>query len=457
MRTRRFFALFFSLILIACLSLPAFAAKDDTGDWDILAKAALLIDPETEEILYARNIHERLYPASLTKIMTTAMVLDAVEKGKLSMDTVLTASESALSGLPADGSNAGIKVGEEMTVEDLLYCTMLVSANEACNILGEAVSGSVEAFVADMNTRATLIGCSDTKFANTNGLTDPNHYTTAWDIYLITRYARTYDDFMPLCNTVHREIPATNLSGVRNYYTTNHLLSNWRATGYLYSGAEGIKTGSTSDAGYCLVSSATRGGRSLISIVLGAERITLEDGSRRIESFTETAKLFDWGFDNFSRQVVLSTKELIDEVPVTLSQEADTVRVHPAEEIERLVPNDIDVDKDIEKEWTFTAESFEAPVQRGQVMGQITVSYDGTVYGTVDLLADDDISASKLLVFQRDLQLFFQQPKVKLAIVAAIVLILLIIILIATRGSRRRHYGHGYSGSRRGGYRGRRR
>ena len=144
MKTRRFFSLFFCVLIALSLSEAALAAKDDTGDLDVEAKAALLADPETGEILYARNIHERLYPASLTKVMTTLLVLEAVDDGRLSMDQVLTASQEAIELVPADGSNAGIKIGEEMKVEDLLYCVMLVSANEGCNILAEAVSGSVD-------------------------------------------------------------------------------------------------------------------------------------------------------------------------------------------------------------------------------------------------------------------------------------------------------------------------
>ena len=167
MKTRRFFSLFFCLLLTLSLPMTALAAKDDTGDLDVEAKAALLADPETGEILYARNIHERLYPASLTKIMTCLLVLEAIDTGTLSKEDVLTASELAVTSIPPDGSNAGIKVGEELTVESLLYCIMLSSANEGCNILAEAVAGSIDAFVEKMNSKAKSLGCEDTHFVNT--------------------------------------------------------------------------------------------------------------------------------------------------------------------------------------------------------------------------------------------------------------------------------------------------
>ena len=456
MKNRRFLSLFFSLVLIFTLGTSALASDGDTGDWEVAAKAALLIDPDTEEILYARNIHERLYPASLTKVMTALLVLEAVDSGRIAMDTVLTASQTAIDNLPPDGSNAGIKVGEEMTVEQLLYCILVVSANEACDILAEGVSGSIDAFVDAMNAKAQAIGCEDTHFANTSGLQDGNHYTTAWDLYRITREAMKHEMFMPLCNTKVIEIPATNLSGPRTYYTTNYLLSPMRATGYVYQGAEGIKTGSTSDAGYCLISTATRSGRSLLSVVLGAEAVTLEDGDRQVQSFSETIKLFDWGFDEFSRQVILGTDELIDEVPVALSQEQNAVKVHPAQEIERLIPNDMDIAADIRREVTLV-EGVDAPVTKGQVLGEITLRCGDTVYGTVELLADEDVSASRLLVFRRDLVLFFQRTSVRIAIGAVLALIVLIIILRLTVFNRRRRYGRGYTGPRSGGYRGRRR
>ena len=458
MKTRRFFSFFFCLIVLTSLLAPARAAKDDTGDLEVEAKAALLIDPDTEELLYARNIHERLYPASLTKIMTCLLVLESLDRGEIARDTVLTASDVAVNSIPPDGSTAGIKAGEELTVESLLYCIMLSSANEGCNILAEGVAGSIDAFVDRMNAKAQAIGCEDTNFVNTNGLPDDYHYTTAWDLYLITKEARTHADFMPIVSTIYFEVPATNLSEPRKLYTTNYLVSSYRTSYYLYQGAQGIKTRSTSAAGYCLVSSATRSGRSLLSVVLGAERVTLEDGTVLTKSFTETAKLFDWGFDNFRRQVILDAGELVAEVPVELSQQQNSVKVHPAREVDRLLPKDLDPVKDIDREVIFDAESVDAPVAKGQVLGQIVLSRENTVYATVDLLADEDVSASKLLVFRRDLMEFLQRPDVWIAAGGAALLVVLGVILRSVLRSSRRRYGRSAAGRRSSsGYRGRRR
>lgn len=258
MKTRRLLSVFLLVTLIlSLLTMPIASANGTEGpvlpeDPDILAKAALLVEVESGAIAYAKNEHQELYPASLTKVMTSLLVLEAIEDGVLSMDQEITASETAFAGLSSDGSNAGIKPGEIMTVRNLLYCMLVVSANEACNILAEAVSGSVEDFVRAMNQRAAELGCENTHFVNPNGLHDPQHYTSAWDMYLITREAMNHPNFLEISDTANIIIPATNLSKERNYWTTNHLLSTWRVIGYLNKEAHGIKTGSTDAAGHCL-------------------------------------------------------------------------------------------------------------------------------------------------------------------------------------------------------------
>ena len=236
MKTHRFFSVFLLLILaVSLLTGPASAAE--VPDPAIQAKAALLVDANTGRMVYGKNEHEELYPASLTKIMTALLTLEAVDSGQLSMDQPITVTESALEGLAADGSTAGIRAGEVLTVEQLLECMLIVSANEACNILAEQVSGSVDAFVGAMNEKAAALGCENTHFVNTTGLHDSQHYTSAWDLYLITAEALKHDDFLRICDMKSATIPATNLSEERVLHSTNYLISNWRALGYLDSRA----------------------------------------------------------------------------------------------------------------------------------------------------------------------------------------------------------------------------
>ena len=457
MKTNRFFALFLALVLSLCLFPAAYAAGDEKpelpADPDILAKAALLVDANTGTVVYAKGEHEELYPASLTKIMTALLTLEAIDAGKLSMDQELTATATALEGLSSDGSSAGIKVGETMSVRNLLYCMLVVSANEACDILAEAVSGSVSAFVAAMNARAAELGCENTHFVNPNGLHDPQHYTSAWDMYLITRAAMEYPDFMTICDTAAYTVPATNLNAERKLYTTNHLLSNWRVIGYRNTEAHGIKTGTTDAAGHCLVSSAMRGSLHFISVILGADRV-VENGVGNIRSFSETTRMFNYGFDNFTYKTIVEEKEVIQEVPVSLSK-MDHVTVHPAKDIEVLLPKVLGAG-DLERTITLE-EPVEAPVEKGQKLGTMTLSYDGVTYATVDLLASFDVEASKLMTFWRDVKAFFAKTSVRVGLIVLVVLIVVLVLCKLLFGRRRYRYGRSVSRRGSGNYRGRRR
>ena len=255
MKIRRILSVFLLAVLLTVSFTPAAAAAQAP---EVNARAALLVDTEKDIVLYGKNEHERMYPASITKVMTALLVLEAVERGELSLDQNVTASQEAIDNMDPEGSSAGIEKGEVMSVKNLLYCALMVSANEACDVLAVELDGSIKAFVERMNQRAAELGCEDTHFANTNGLHHVDHYTTAWDIYLIAREAMKNETFMTICNTLAYDVPATNKNDSRELHTTNSLISNWRILGYLYDGAEGIKTGTTDEAGYCLLSSAVR-------------------------------------------------------------------------------------------------------------------------------------------------------------------------------------------------------
>ena len=454
MRIRRIFSVFLLSVLLATLFLTpqAYALEEPTLD----ARNALLMDETNGRMLYGKAEKEKAYPASITKVMTALLVLEAVDRGDLSVSQPITASYEAANSIDEDSSTAGIEEGEVLTVEQLLYCLLVVSANEAANILAEAVSGSVTDFVALMNQRAAELGCEGTHFANTNGLPDPDHYTTAWDIYLIAREAMKHDDFMTIVNTKAYTVPATNMTEKeRELHSTNALISNWRMTGYLYSGAQGIKTGTTDAAGHCLVSSAIRGSRTLISVVLGCEEVKTEKGGTRVESFTETARLFDWGFDNFSTRTVLEENELICEVPVALSNEVATVAVHPAYAAEAVLPKDLELDQ--LQRTVDCVESVNAPVTTGDGLGTITISYDGTDYVTVPLLAVADVSASRFLLAKHAIVQFFSRTPVKIASVVLVVLVIAVLLWFRLYG-RTRRYGRASSKRyRQHAYRGRRR
>ena len=457
MKAKRFLSVFLLFVLLVSLTATPFAAAEEPTlpeDPDIQAKAALLVDANTGAIVYAKNEHQELYPASLTKIMTALLVVEAIDKGQLSLDQEVTAS-STIESLDTDGSTANIKPGEIMTVEQLLYCMLVVSANEACVILAEAVSGSVDAFVDQMNEKAQALGCENTHFVNPTGLHDSQHYTSAWDLYLITKEALTHKDFVRISDTGDITLPATNLHEARALHSTNYLISVWRSRGYINKNAHGIKTGSTSEAGHCLVSSAAKGSLRFISVVLGCDRLNLEDGEIRTMSFYETNRLFQWGFDNFSYKTILTADEYPKEVAVSLSK-IDHVTVHPARDVEILMPNDLEPE-DLERTITLNSDPVEAPITTGDKLGTIQLSYQGTVYATEDLLALNDVEASRLLTFWRDVKLFFAKPAVKIAGIVLAVLLVVVLLWKLIFGRRRYRYGRRVGFSRRGSYRGRRR
>lgn len=452
MKIRRFLSFFFLLLLLpGQLAVPAAAAK--VPDWEVQAKAALLVDRNTGAVVYGMNEHDELYPASLTKIMTCLLVLEAVDGGRLRLSQEITATATSLEDLADDGSTAGIEVGEILTVEELLYCMMLVSANEACTILAEKISGSVGSFVEAMNRKARELGCENTHFMNPHGLHDSQHYTSAWDLYLITKAALEHPLFMTFCDAASHTVPATNVSGERQLSNTNYLIRSTRE--YYNPDVHGVKTGSHSQAGYCLVTTAQHARMELLCVVLGAERVQ-RDGTWWTYSFGETNRLYDWAFGNFTYQTLYKEDDVAGEAPVALSS-TDHVTLRPAKPVEVLLPKDADLEE-LEKSIALNADPVEAPIAAGDVLGTLTVRLDGEECVTVDLLAYTDVEASRLRVFWRDVKQFAASTtaKVILAIAAA-----LIVILGGWRllfGRRRSRYGRaaGGGGSRRG-YRGTRR
>lgn len=427
MKLRRFFALVMALLAL-CLCAPAVAMAEE--DMHIEAKAATLMDAETGTILFSQNGEQQLDIASLTKVMTALLVIEAVDRGELAMEQMVTASPAALMGLPADGSNAdpALVAGEELSVRDLLCCVLLVSANEACNVLAEAVSGTVADFVEAMNSRAASLGCRNTHFTNTNGLTAQGHYASADDMAVICRCAMENAVFADLCsNTIINIAPTNKCDKTRTLHTTNSLLDNWRYMGYRYAYANGIKTGTTDAAGHCLAASATKNGRTLISVVLGAGVAPDGKGGTDIQSFTESVRLLEWGFASFSTKTVITAEELIQEVPVTLSKEAGYVVVHPAHTATAVLPNDVE-SADLERVVTLYSPTVEAPVTAGEELGSITLRFRGRDIATVPLLAVSDVSASRFLVVKHQVLTFLDRTVVKIAIVAAVVLILTVVV-----------------------------
>lgn len=453
MKTKRILSVFFlALVLIGQLSVPAAAAR--VTDPEIQARAALLVDRKTGAVIYSLNEHDELYPASLTKIMTCLLALEAVDEGRLRLSQEITATPTALEGLAEDGSSAGIEVGEILTVEELLYCLMVVSANEAGAILAEEISGSVESFVDQMNAKAEELGCENTHFMNPHGYHDSQHYTSAWDLYLITTAALEHPMFMTICDTSSHTVPATNLSGERVLNNTNFLIRSGRD--YYNADVHGVKTGSHSQAGNCLVTTAQHASMDLLCVILGAERIQKEDGTWWTYSFGETNRLYKWAFGNFSYQTLLKEDDVAGEAPVSLSS-TDHVTLRPAKAVELLLPKGVNPEE-LEKTVTLKSDPAEAPIEEGDVLGSMTVALDGETLAEVDLLAFTSVEASRIRIFWRDVKNFFSTTAAKVVLGVLAVLIAALGGWRLLFGRRRSRYGRrAGSRGRRSAYRGARR
>lgn len=394
---------------------------------DIDAKASILVNAETGEIIHADNEREQLYPASCTKIMTALLVLETC-----GLDDVVTMQEDDFTDVNNGASNAGLKIGEQITVENLLYCLLLPSGNEAANALARTAGGSVDKFVQMMNDRAKELGCVNTHFVNPNGLHNDDHYSCAYDLYLIAQQAMQNSTFATVVNTAQKKLPATNKNEERIIYTTNHLILSSYSSIY-YDNCYGIKTGHTSQAGYCLVSYAKQSGYTYYSVVLGAE-----DGEEYAGSFTETKRMFEWAFDNFRIQTATAAGAAVTECPVRLARGSDHVTLVTANDVPVLVPKGLDMSEmDVE---ISVEDSYDAPIAKGEKLGTVTYSYEGMECATADLISLTEVKRSPILFILDEIAKFFRLTPVRivLGIAIAVFLVYMILSFVAGRNRRKR-------------------
>ena len=285
--------IFITIILIFVLSLFSTTSYAETttsetitltNNLDLASKAVILIDSKTGTELYSKNANKKMYPASTTKIMTAIL---GIENGNL--DDIVTASKSAISSIPSGYSSAYLVQGEKISLKDLLIVLLVHSANEAANVIAEHVSGSVDEFVVLMNEKAKELGCEDTNFVNTNGIHDSEHYTTASDLAIIANYCMKNETFREIVSMPSCTISKTNKSGIRKYSNTNTMIIE--NTDYYRDDCIGIKTGHTSQAGYCLVSAIQKDDMELISVVLG--------GANEEDRFKDSDSLLTYGYDAY--------------------------------------------------------------------------------------------------------------------------------------------------------------
>ena len=364
MDMKRFTGLMAALIFLFGL----FPMKAQAVELDVEGKSALLMDVETGTVLYEKNAHEKLSPASVTKVMTMLLIMEAIDSGKIGWNDMVTASESAAA---KGGSQIYLKVGEQMSVTDMLKSIAVSSANDCACAMAEHIAGSEAAFVEMMNRRAKELGMNDTNFVNCTGLDDGeaavNHKTSAYDIALMSRELLKNHPDIKKFTTIWMDTVRNGAFGLSN---TNKLVR-------FYSGCTGLKTGFTSGAGYCLSSSAQREGMELIAVVMGCETSNIRTAACK--------GMLDYGFANFA--LVTPTLEDVPQVPVTLGT-SDTVKLIPEGTagllIDKARKSSITTETSVE-------ETVSAPVAKGQKLGTMTVKSGETVLTQIPLVAAEDI------------------------------------------------------------------
>lgn len=386
-----------------------------TPDRTIYAQAYMLInlDDDSYPVVAEKNADERLYPASLTKIVTAMVTLNNVKDLKATTKMSQTAYEATLG---TGAQVAGIEVGEEITIDTLLYLTMVHSACDACQILAEYVSGSIDAFVAEMNKYVQSLGCKDTNFVNPDGLHDDNHYTTARDMSIITLEALKNSDFVRYATATEVEYGGYTL------HHTNLMLSPGYVT-YYYEYAQGIKTGSTEEAEYCVITKASKDGYNYLAIVMKSPQQRIKNQSYLTKcSFVDAKSLFEWAFDSLKYTTLVSENEVISEISVENGKDADSVQLVAKEDTNVIVPAGLDksavIYDVIEK-----PESLSAPVNKGDSVCYANVIYGDQTIATVELVAAKDIELSTFLKMINAIKTFFSLTVVKV-IFAVLVIIL---------------------------------
>ena len=411
-------------------------------DFEVEADAAILIDMDTGKVLYEKNADEQLFPASVTKMMTALLTVESIENGALDLKQVVTVPQEALDSITdPEAATIYLAAGEKIKVRDLLYATLLPSANDAANVLAYTIGGSVDAFVDTMNVKANRLGCTGTHFTTPNGLHDDNHYTTARDLSKIALEAMKHELFAEIVSTPSYDMEATNYSVAREINNTNYLIHEKSAAYYEY--AVGVKIGYTSMAGHCLVAAAEKDiedkeiiektgleKRRFLTVILGADR----DGYNGNTAFEKTVSMMEHAFNDFTYQTIVKKNYVLTSASVALSEDGDTVDLKTDETIEDWAEGTIDPTR---VQFEISAErELVAPVEKGEVLGTAKVTYDGKDYGKVKLVASNTLRFSKKLYIKEKVRDFLSQWYGKAVVVLAVLMLAFIVALIG-RLSRR--------------------
>lgn len=361
------------ILLLLLISIPLVKAEE-TEDLAPNAKSAIMIEASTGEILFQKNKDEKLAPASMTKMMSMLLIMEEIENGNLKWNEMITTSEKASS---MGGSQIFLKVGEKMTAEDLLKGVAIASGNDAVVALAERISGSEEQFVKRMNIRAKDLGLKNTNFINATGLTADNHYSSAYDMSLIAKELVKHEKIL--------EFTSTYEDYLRKDTKSPFWLVNTNRLVRFKEGVDGLKTGFTDEAGYCLTATMKKDNMRLITVVMKEENTSKRSA--------DTTKMLDYGFNIYMVQTILDEKTTIEKKKVELGKTL-TTEIVPKENITILNKK-----SDDQKNITYKTNinKIIAPVKKGDKVGTIDIIEDNNIISTIDATVKEDISKANIL------------------------------------------------------------
>lgn len=428
-------ALLVIIMVLSAAFVPAGAANYK-NKVKVASKSALLINLDTGQTVYEKKADKKRYPASTTKIMTYIVVAEHVDNFKRTNVPIKQSVLDILNGTGSSVANVASHVGGTMTVLDLLYSMMVPSGNDAAVVLADYVGGgSIEKFVSMMNKKAKELGCKNTHFENPDGLHDKNHYTTARDLAVMTQYALTLPQFSKITNTTTYYVTGESFPLV----TTNYLIDANRGGNYYYQYAQGVKTGTTDEAGHCLVTIGSADGYSYLGVFLKSP-YNADPTKDVYGTMIDAKELFRWSLTKLELNQVASSETPMREEKINLAWGKNSIQLVPEKNINAIVPKDFK-ESEIKIE-TKVPDSIDAPVKKGDVIGKAVVYYSGSEVKDKTKLAEVNLVSSETVDRSGILNVLSVIQKVVfsnwfIVVIAAIVVLLIIYIIISSIVKRR--------------------
>ncbi len=411
--------------------------------------AYYMVEQKTDTLIFAQNEYEKMYPASLTKIMTAILALencpDLTEKVtyKLAIQDYMYQMNVAAGG---GISLSGFSYGEEITIKDLIYACLIPSGNEAAEILADYIAGSGPAFYEMMNDKAKEIGALNTNFCNANGLFNVDHYSTAYDMYLIASYAMENETFAEIVSTVSYTSEPTNKQPKGyTWYNTNKMLNP--QSEYYSSLISGVKTGTLDESGRCLITTAEKSGYKYMLVLMGADLYDADGNYLQArQDFIQTSKFYDWAFDNYKVKTVIEKGSIVYDLNLKLAKDGKKkLQLMSGSTFSTLMPQSYNVDNvrtvpELDITMLNDDKSISAPIQKGDVVGEIKLVLSGKEIGRVPLLSAETVERSEALYILDQVKGVFNSFTFKMLFIVILVLFVTYVIIMVIRSRNRRKY-----------------